>query len=422
MDEAEDAAAHVVFALPFHPPFCRQPREGEKLARWMLPMIVIRFVFACLLAFVSLSVMAVPGVSADEIVVGSVQDLSGPIAMLGVPTRDGMLMRFEEINQHGGVYGRKIRLQVEDAAYDPKKGVMAARKLIQRDKVFALLATMGTPVVMAVMPLALAAQRPHLFPFSPHETTYLPVHPLKFQLFAPYQDYMNAVTRHMLSRGRYRRVCLLYQDDEYGLEVMKGVTAGLAAEGRQLTARATYKRGATDFSAQITRLRTAECDLLVLATVVRETVAAVAEARKQNWPVTMLTTASGYSAQTHELGGKAVEGLYGVAVLPHPYDEDASPALKAWIRAYRERFGVAPNVWSAMGYTLADLFVQALERAGPEPDVDGFVAAMSSLTSENDIFGGPPYRFSAGDHLGNRRGRLAQIRDGQWKILTDYLD
>ncbi|MFN3985465.1 MAG: ABC transporter substrate-binding protein [Rhodocyclaceae bacterium] len=365
---------------------------------------------------------AAPGVSEREIVVGSVQDLSGPIAMLGAPVRDGMLLRFEEVNAAGGIHGRQIRLAVEDAAYDPKKAVLATRKLVQRDKVFAFLANMGTPVVMATMPMVVDAGRPHLFPFSPHESTYLPLHPLKFQLFAPYQDYMDAATRHMMGSGRYQRACLLYQDDDYGLEVMKGVEAGLAKLGQPLVERTSYKRGATDLSSQVARLRAASCDLVILATVVRETVAAMSEARKQGWAVDMLVTASGYSAQTHELGGEAVEGLYGVTVLPHPYADDASPELAAWIAGYRARFGVAPNVWSAMGYTIAELFVRAAEAAGPELDVDRFVSAMAGLHTEGDIFGGPAYRFSSEDHLGNRRGRIAQIREGRWEILTDYLD
>jgi ABC-type branched-subunit amino acid transport system substrate-binding protein len=362
-----------------------------------------------------------PGVSSKEIVVGSIQDLSGPIALLGAPVRDGMLMRFEDANAAGGVHGRQLRLVVEDAGYDPKKAVLAARKLIQRDRVFAFLANLGTPVVMATMPLVVEAGRPHLFPFSPHESTYAPLHPLKFQMFAPYQDYMDAATRHIVQAQGYRRTCLLYQDDDYGLEVMKGVEAGLAKLQQALVAKTSYKRGATDLSSQIARLRAAECDFVVLATVVRETVAAVAEARKVGWTVDMLVTASGYSAQTHELGGKAVEGLYGVSVLPHPYEEGANRPLADWIRRYRERFGAAPNVWSVMGYGVADLFVKAAGKAGPALTVASFTAALESLHTSRDIFGSPEYRFSRDDHLGNRHGRLAQIQDGRWVILTDYL-
>ncbi|MDD3675605.1 ABC transporter substrate-binding protein [Thauera propionica] len=373
------------------------------------------------LAGTSLHAADVAGVSAREIVVGHISDLSGPITMLGTPVRDGMLMRFDEANAAGGVHGRRLRLAVEDAGYDPKRGVLAARKLVQRDKAFAFIATMGTPVVMATMPVVLEAGRLHLFPFSPHKATYEPLHPLKFQNFAPYQDYMEAATRHMVQAGGYRRTCLLYQDDDYGLEVMKGVETGLEKLDQTLFERTGYKRGATDLSSQVARLRAAECDLVVLATVVRETVAAMAEARRIGWKVDMLVTASGYSAQTHELGGEAVEGLYGVSVLPHPYAEGANSQLAGWIERYRARFGAAPNVWSVMGYSLADMFVRTAEATGRDLTPEAFARTLERLEFTRDYFGSPSYRFSADDHLGNRHGRLAQIRNGRWELITDYL-
>ncbi len=373
------------------------------------------------LAGTSLHAADVAGVSAREIVVGHISDLSGPIAMLGTPVRDGMLMRFDEANAAGGVHGRRLRLAVEDAGYDPKRGVLAARKLVQRDKAFAFIATMGTPVVMATMPVVLEAGRLHLFPFSPHKATYEPLHPLKFQNFAPYQDYREAATRHMVQAGGYRRTCLLYQDDDYGLEVMKGVETGLEKLDQTLFERTGYKRGATDLSSQVARLRAAECDLVVLATVVRETVAAMAEARRIGWKVDMLVTASGYSAQTHELGGDAVEGLYGVSVLPHPYAEGANSQLAGWIERYRARFGAAPNVWSVMGYSLADMFVRTAEATGRDLTPEAFARTLERLEFTRDYFGSPSYRFSTDDHLGNRHGRLAQIRNGRWELITDYL-
>jgi branched-chain amino acid transport system substrate-binding protein len=387
-------------------------------------MKTLRWMALCLLALL-LSKVAhadLPGVSDTEIRVGSVLDLSGPIAMLGAPVRDGITLRFEQANAEGGVHGRRLTLVLEDSAYDPKRAVLATRKLLQKDNVFAFLSNMGTPVVMATLPMIVEAGRPHLFPFSPHESTYTPLHPLKFQMFAPYQDYMAAAVRHLVSENGYKRVGLLYQDDEYGLEVMKGVEQGLALRGLALVEKTGYKRGATDFSAQIARLRAANADLVVLATVVRETVGAVAQARKIGWPVDMLVTASGYSAQVPELGGAAMDGLYGVSVLPLPYAQGASPELAAWIEAYTRRFGAAPNIWSAMAYTGADLLVRALTQAGPTFNIDGFIKAMENLPPKADFFDGPTYHFSADNHLGNHKGRLARIESGRWVLLTDYLD
>jgi hypothetical protein len=76
------------------------------------------------------------GVTKTEILVGSILDISGPIAALGKQTRNGMQLRVDEINEQGGIHGRKIKLMVEDDGYDPKKAVLAAQKLVNQDKVF----------------------------------------------------------------------------------------------------------------------------------------------------------------------------------------------------------------------------------------------------------------------------------------------
>src|SRR6187401_1344604 len=108
----------------------------------------------------TLAVLAAPagaadpqGVSKTEIVVGSIQDLSGPIAGFGKQVRLGMMLRVDEINEQGGINGRKLRLIVEDSAYDPKKAVLAAQKLVNQDKVFAVVGHVGTAHNNAAMPI-----------------------------------------------------------------------------------------------------------------------------------------------------------------------------------------------------------------------------------------------------------------------------
>ena len=95
------------------------------------------------------------GVSDDEVVIGTHQDLSGPITFWGVPVRNGMVMAVEEINTAGGIHGRQLKLVVEDSGYDPKKAVLATQKLLNRDEIFVMAGAMGTPTVLASMPLVL---------------------------------------------------------------------------------------------------------------------------------------------------------------------------------------------------------------------------------------------------------------------------
>ncbi|MEK7738134.1 MAG: ABC transporter substrate-binding protein, partial [Pseudomonadota bacterium] len=352
---------------------------------------------------------------------GSLQDLSGPIATLGAHFRNGTQMRFDEENAEGGIHGRRLRLVIEDTGYDPKRAILAAQKLIQRDRVFAVIHNLGSPVVMSTLPLFLDAGILHLFPAAPLKEVYEPVHRLKFAMSPSYAVSVPPAILHLVRTNNYQRVGILYQDDDMGQEVLRGLDAALAELRLPLCEKAGYKRGATDFSSQVARLRAANCDLVVLATVVRETIGAYTEARRGGWQVPMLVTASGYTAQTHQLGGRIMDGLYGVVLSPHPYAEDANSRLAEWIERYTRLYKIEPNTWSVMAYAGADMFIQALRLAGPHPSADKVSVALEATRTTRDFFGNPDFVLSPADHLANRRVRVAQIVDGRWRNVTDYL-
>jgi branched-chain amino acid transport system substrate-binding protein len=362
------------------------------------------------------------GVSKTEIVVGSIQDLSGPIAALGTHFRNGLQMRFDEVNDKGGIHGRKVKLIVEDSAYDPKKAVLAAQKLIQKDKVFAAISTLGSPIVMATMPLFLERDVLHVFPGAPIPPTYEPLHKYKFANLPAYSVTTPLGVKYLVEKNGYKKVGIIYQDDDYGADVLKGAEETLKALKLPLCAKASYKRGTTDFSSQVATLKSGGCDFVVLGAVLREAVGVVAEARKTGWDVPMLATAAAYGAQVHELGGKATEGLYGIPLLPQPYPDESNKPLMSWITAYKQRYNADPNYYTVIAYVSADLFVQAAQKAGPNLTNETFAKAVEGLTREPDFLGAPRYSFSSADHLGTRAARVDQIRNGRWEKVTDYFN
>lgn len=380
---------------------------------------MIRFVVASLLV-ISSGLSSAPA-RAEDLVIGSLQDLSGPIAALGVHFKNGAQMRFDEENAKGGVHGRTIRFIAEDTAYEPKKAILAAEKLIQRDKVFAVINNLGSPVVLATMPMFLKAGVLHLFPAAPLKEVYEPLHPLKFAMSPSYAAYVPPAARHMIARLGARRVGILYQDDDMGYEVKRGMDELLHQINLDWCEKVSYKRGETDFSSQIARLKAANCDLVVLATVVRETIGAYKEAHRIGWSVPMLVTASGYTAQVHQLGGAEMEGLYGMVLIPHPYADGATPALVAWIERYKKAFAIEPNTWSVMAYAGADIFVRALQQAGPQANAATVAKALERTNVRPDTFGNPAFVLSATDHLALHRVRIAQILGGRWQIVSDFL-
>ena len=162
---------------------------------------------AALLALAATFAYAAPpaqGVTKNEIVIGSIQDLSGPIAGFGKQVRLGMILRVDEVNEQGGVNGRKIKLLVEDSAYDPKKAVLAAQKLVNQDKIFAMVAHIGTAQNNAAMPVQFEKNVINFFPVTASRDMYEPFHRLKYSFAVPYFDQMRTAIPSS-SRRRTRR-------------------------------------------------------------------------------------------------------------------------------------------------------------------------------------------------------------------------
>jgi branched-chain amino acid transport system substrate-binding protein len=360
------------------------------------------------------------GVSKTEITVGTIQDLSGPLAGYGKAVRNGMLLRIDEVNEQGGVHGRKLKLITEDSGYDPKRAVLAAQKLVNQDKIFIMAAHLGTAQNNAAMPVQFEKKVVNFLPVTAAREMYEPFNKYKYAFFATYFDQMRAAVASLAKEKKITKVCAIHQDDEFGLEVLRGAEASLKAANMELVEKTSYKRGATDFSSQVARMKGAGCEMVVLGTIIRETVGTIAEARKTGFNPIFIGSSAAYTDLIHKLGGKAMDGMYATMNVPHPYLDEASNQIRFWANKYKTKFNEDPNVFSVYGYVILDTFIQASQKAGPNLTSDSFIAAMDKLTVPTDIFGSPEGTFSPTKHLGSNKSRLSQIQDGKWKIISDY--
>jgi branched-chain amino acid transport system substrate-binding protein len=360
------------------------------------------------------------GVSKNEILIGTIQDLSGPLAGYGKQLRNGMQLRIEELNEQGSIHGRKLKLAIEDDGYDPKKSVLAAQKLVNQDKIFIMAGHIGTAQNMAAMPVQFEKNVINFFPLTAAREMYEPFHRLKYSFAAPYYDQIRAAVPKMVKEKNVKKVCTIYQDDDFGLEVQRGAEAGLKAANLELTEKTSFKRGATDFSSQVARMKAAGCELVVMGTIIRETIGTMAEARKTGFNPVFLGSSAAYSDLIHKLGGKAVEGLYATMTVQNPYLDDTAQALRFWATKYKTRFNEDPAVFSAYGYLVIDAFIAAAQKAGPNLTTDTFIKAMDTMSFPGDIFGSAPATYSPTKRLGSNASRLSQIQDGKWKVVSDY--
>ena len=373
------------------------------------------------LAGTAAQAQATQGISKTEILLGSIQDLSGPIAGFGKQVRQGMLLRVEELNEQGGVNGRKIKLLIEDSAYDPKKAVLAAQKLVNQDKIFAMVAHIGTPTNNAAMPVQFEKNVINFFPVTAAREMTEPAHRLKLAGGSSYYDQMRVAVPKLVKDKGVKKVCTIYQDDEFGLEVFRGAEAGLKALNMDFTEKTTYKRGATDFSSQVARMKAAGCDMVVLGTIIRETIGTIAEGRKTGFNPVYLGSSATYTDLIHKLGKKAMDGLYATHTVQHPYLDEASPKIQFWAKKYQTKFGDDPTVFSVYGYSAIDTFIAAAQKAGANLTTDSFIKAMESMKFPPDMFGSAELTFSPTKRAGSDMTRMSQLQDERWKPVTDYV-
>ncbi|MBK8528180.1 MAG: ABC transporter substrate-binding protein [Rubrivivax sp.] len=361
------------------------------------------------------------GVSKNEIVLGSIQDLSGPLAGFGKQLRLGMMLRVDEVNEQGGVNGRKIKLLFEDSGYDPKKAVLAAQKLVNQDKIFMMVGHIGTAQNNAAMPVQFEKNVINFFPVTAAREMYEPFNRLKFAFAATYYDQMRMTLPKLVREKAAKKVCTIYQDDEFGNEVVRGAEDGLKTMNMSLVEKTSFKRGATDFSSQVAKMKAAGCDFVVLGTIIRETIGTIGESRKTGFNPTFLGSSAAYTDLIHRLGGKAMDGLYATMTVQNPYTDDSSQQISFWAKKYKTKFNEDPAVFSVYGYLVIDSFIQAARKAGANLTTDTFIKAMDTMVYPPDIFGSAEATFGPQKRLGSNLSRLSQLQDGRWKAVSDYV-
>jgi branched-chain amino acid transport system substrate-binding protein len=377
---------------------------------------------AVMLAGVALAQTENRGITKTEIVLGMHTDLSGPAATYGVSSSNAVKMRFDEVNEKGGIHGRKIRLVVEDTQYQVPRAVQAGTKLINRDRIFAMVAPLGTPMNNALFKDQLDAGVPNLFPLSAARSMYEPFHRLKFYGAASYVDQIRAGIQYFVTKKGKKALCAMYQDTDFGKEVLDGVQMQADKLKIKIVETVTHKPTDQDFTAQVTRLKGAGCDLVAIGTIVRDSIVPYATARKIGWTdVDFLGSAATYDLFVAAAQGGVTEGLYAMGLTDMPYRDTLSPAAQAWFDRYKERYKNDPNIGAVYGHVAADLTVVGLEKAGADLNLNTFVRGLESIRGYRDIFNGPEANFGPDKHQGANSSFLAVVKGGRWVRVTDPL-
>ena len=363
--------------------------------------------------------LAEQGVSDTEIVLGCSNSFSGPLAFTGEQaTQYGVDLYLKVVNDGGGIHGRKVRTVYYDDGYKPQEAVANTRKLVEQDKIFAVIAPQGTAPVAATLDYLEENRVPLLFPFQGSPITrgkkYV------FSGMTLYDRQARMMVDYLAGTRKFRTFATLYQDDEYGKAFLTAFEKEFARHGSKMVAAEAVKRGATDVSAQIAKLQAARPQATFLVLTPGPGAQALKEREKIGWTDTVMVSAGPLTDERYlGLAGDAAEGVEGLSLWPDPLVSDL-PGVRTYRDAMQKYFSKnEPNRYSLSGYFAAMLFTEAARRAGKTLTRDGFATALESVKSfESGIL--PPVSIGP-DHETQKQGFWVRVEKGRFKPLTDWL-
>ncbi|MFC4669255.1 ABC transporter substrate-binding protein [Seohaeicola nanhaiensis] len=238
---------------------------------------------AALAALLGTSAMAAdPGVTDTEIKIGDVNIMTGPASFIGRAVAIGSKIAAAEINEAGGVNGRKITIITEDDGYVPARSFQALTKLIEVDEIFALNGTSGTANVLAMMPLIEENNLPTIVSTAPNELVYDPVRPSVFTLGGSYSNAFYAQLKYIHENAEPENPVygLIRQDDDFGLAIEHGYDRAIKEFGVKDGARVAFKKGTSNFSAEVVQFRSAGVNVLANGGIISGAANILSEARK----------------------------------------------------------------------------------------------------------------------------------------------
>ncbi|MBI2503828.1 MAG: ABC transporter substrate-binding protein, partial [Candidatus Latescibacteria bacterium] len=331
----------------------------------------------------------VPGVTDSTIRVGMITDLTGPLAFVGQEASAGARLYLDQVNEQGGVYGRKIDLIVEDDGYQPPRTIAAFRKLVDQDRVFCFAGSMGSSTTTATFPFIERERIPLIAPLTFASAMHTPPKQYLFAMDPSYNIQAWIIVKYLLEveKAQSPRLAVLYQDDDYGQDGLKGLREAAAHYNLPIVAEESYKKGAVDFSTQIFNLRKADPTHVVLWTVYREAAAVLKEARMADWHPQFIGGLPIADDKTLELAGTDAEGLLALQIIDFQSQDELMKQYRELLKKHAPDHRL--SLYHAGDFWSAQALVEGLERAGRDLTREKLVEAMESFKGWDGSIGPP---------------------------------
>ena len=360
------------------------------------------------------------GVTPEAILFGQAAVLEGPASALGTGMRVGINAAFDEANKNGGVHGRKLKLVSVDDGYEPDKSIAATKKLIEQDKVFALIGAVGTPTAAAAQPIATAAKVPFIGAFT--GAMFLRNTKLEnvINIRASYDAETESWVKHLTEDLKFKKIAILYQDDAFGRAGLSGFKKAMDKRGLEIAAEGTFERNTVAVKSALLTLKRAEPEAVVMVGPYKPCAEFIKLARKIDFnPVFMNISFVGADALAKELGTDG-NGVFVSQVVPFPLDGSLKVVAdyQAAIKAVDPQ--AKPEFVSLEGYLVGRLAIAALGKAGKDVTREALLKTIKE-TGNFDI-GGLMMTFGPDDNEGLDKVFMTVIQpDGSFKAVDKLI-
>jgi branched-chain amino acid transport system substrate-binding protein len=394
-----------------------------------LPLLFAGMILAGISALGPRAMAQVPGVTAQEILIGAFGPLTGGNSWIGLSARDGLLLALNEINGHGGVNGRKLRMMFE-GAQTPAESVGAAKKLVEQDRVFALVLGSGSTGAAAAADYVREAGTPTYNivgatpkirdPFA--RNVFSGVYP-DARLIAQY-----FAAEVMNTQPAPKTASIVVGTYEFPQAVYKGLLPNLQKAGLTITTTQSFDLGTKDFTAQLVAVAQSKPDVVVFLGTAAESALAI----KQGPELGLLGTPwvidlAGISPSVPLVAGKAAEGVRSIWMFPYYFADPAKPMQdfeKKWQAAYGQPTSGRPSYIDINGYGDMYVLAVALRATGKDLSWPALISTWEQLKNVKPSDFGPyasdvifPESFSPTDRDGNKRYATIKVTNGAWHVV-----
>ena len=300
--------------------------------------------------------------STNEILIGHYGSMTGSEATFGISTDNGIKLAVEEINAAGGINGKKVKLITYDDKGEPREAGTAVTRLVDRDRVVAVIGEVASGLSLAGAPVCQKAGVPMISPSSTNpKVTKLGDMIFRVCFIDPFQGSVCAKFAFDSEQIKAKTAAILCdQSAPYSVGLQEEFEKAFVKLGGKITTTQTYQAGAQDFSAQLTAIRGSEPDVIFVPGYYTDVGNIALQARKKGIKTPLLGGDGWDSSKLGEIAGKSIDGCF---YSNHYSHQDPSPRVQDFIKKYSTQHKNTPDGLAALGYDAARILFEAMKRS-----------------------------------------------------------